>query len=186
MKKHIMVTLIALALAISPAAAIEDPVFEQPVLITSAGQSAEVQIASVLAKRAGIAATLDKLASAAVLQKDPPKTIILVLGVSMKGLGAAGLDTEEEKSRISALVKEASKQSIPILSLHLGGEARRGELSDALIEEYIPISSAVLFVKSGNSDFLLSSICQKHSIPWYEVGRAAEALAPLKKLFGLD
>ena len=36
------------------------PRFEQPILITSAGQSADVQIGGVLAKRAGLIATLSK------------------------------------------------------------------------------------------------------------------------------
>lgn len=164
----------------------EDPRFEQPALITSAGQSAEVQIASVLAKRAGIAAVLGKLAGVEDLNLHNPKTIMLVMGVSMKGMGAAGLDMDQEKERISALLHEAGERSIPILFLHLGGEARRGDLSDALIEEYIPFASAVIAVKSGNSDGFFTTLCDRHSIKLIEVDRAAEALTPLKSLFGIE
>lgn len=164
----------------------EDPRFEQPVLITSAGQSAEVQIASVLAKRAGIAAVLGKLATVEDLSLQTPKTILLVLGVSMKGMGAAGLDIDQEKERLSALLQEAGNRSIPILLLHLGGEARRGDLSDALIEEYIPSASAVVVVRSGNSDGFFTTLCEKHGKKLIEVDRAAEALAPLKNLFGIE
>ena len=60
--------LAALALSIFPAAGAvtgEKPVFEPPLLITSAGQSPDVQLAVVLAKRAGIEYTLAKLATAA-------------------------------------------------------------------------------------------------------------------------
>ena len=155
-------------------------------LITSAGQSAEVQIASVLAKRAGIEAVLDKMATAENMKSRKPATIILVLGVSMKGMGAAGLDLKEEKSRIAALLLEADRQSIPLLCLHLGGEARRGDMSDAMIKEYVPHAAAVMVAKSGNSDGLFNTICNERTIPLLEVDRAANALVPLKKLFNIE
>ena len=71
------------------------PKFEQPLLITSAGQSAEVQLASVLAKRAGLTYSLSKLATGQDLGES--KTLALVIGASLKGLGAAGLDIDQEK-----------------------------------------------------------------------------------------
>jgi len=71
------------------------PLFEQPLLIISAGQSAEVQIASVLAKKAGLSSVLAKVATAKDLQG--VKSLVLVIGVSLKGLGAAGLDVSKEK-----------------------------------------------------------------------------------------
>src|SRR4030042_2091354 len=79
-----------------------EEIFEQPLLITSAGQNAEVQIAAVLAKRAGLNYTLSKQATAADLES--MKTLVLVLGTSLKGLGAAGLDVDTERERVSALL----------------------------------------------------------------------------------
>lgn len=75
------------------------PRLEQPLLITSAGQSTDVQIAGVLAKRAGLDATLSKAATEEELGNI--RTLVLVIGVSMKGLGVAGLDLDQETSRIS-------------------------------------------------------------------------------------
>ena len=184
MKKKTAVLLTLLAVV--PMIGAEIPPFDQPVLITSAGQSAEVQIVSVLAKRAGIEAVLDKLATAESLKNRKPATIMLVLGVSMKGMGAAGLDLKEEKTRIAALLLEAERQTIPILCLHLGGEARRGDMSDAMIKEYIPYAAAAMVVQSGNSDSLFSTLCDEQTIPLIEVDRAANALAPLKKLFNIE
>ena len=123
-KKVMLFLLLGLVLCLMLAATgREEALFEQPVLITSAGQSAEVQLASVLAKRAGLASTLKKTATADDLEGQ--KTLILVVGVSMKGLGAAGLDAAEEKERIQKLISKSQESSIPILCLHLGGEARR-------------------------------------------------------------
>src|SRR4030042_3996863 len=98
MKKKCMISAILIgcswALLTIPARGQEtEGIFEQPLLITSAGQNAEVQIAAVLAKRAGLSYTLSKQATAADLKN--MKTLVLVLGTSLKGLGAAGLDVDQ-------------------------------------------------------------------------------------------
>jgi hypothetical protein len=157
------------------------PRFELPNLITSAGQSADVQMASVLAKRAGLDSVLKKTADAKDLEG--VKTLTVVLGASLKGLGAAGIDVEEEKERVRTLIKEAQKKGIPLLSLHLGGEARRGQLTDQLITEFLPLSRMVIIVKSGNFDGLFSKLCEENNIPLVEVEKTVDALASLKDAF---
>ena len=157
------------------------PRFEQPILITSAGQSADVQIGAVLAKRGGLAATLSKNASHQDL--DDKKTLALVIGVSMKGLGAAGLDLDQEKTRVRTLIEEAQRKGIPLLCLHLGGEARRGELSDQMIQTFLPYAQMAIVVKSGNKDGLFTKICAEKNIPLLEVDRTSEVQKPLKDIF---
>jgi len=159
-------------------------VFEQPLLITSAGQSAEVQIASVLAKRAGLSATLSKTAFSNELEGI--KTLVLVLGVSLKGLGAAGLDLSQETNRVQILVDDAQRKNIQILCLHLGGETRRGQLTDDLINTFLPFSKMAIVVESGNKDGLFTSICKENHIPLIVVERVIDALQPLKKAFNVE
>jgi hypothetical protein len=156
-------------------------IFEQPLLITSAGQNAEVQIASVLAKRSGLTFALAKQATAADL-KDT-KTLVLVLGTSLKGLGAAGLDVDKERGRVMELLASAQKAKVQLLCLHLGGEARRGEQSDNLIAEVIPLAKMVIVVKSGNADGFFTKLCQSKNVPLVEVEKTADAQAPLQKAF---
>jgi len=153
-------------------------VFEQPLLLTSAGQNAEVQIASVLCRKAEITATLAKTATAKDLSNF--KTLVLVLGASMKGLGSAGLDIAKERDRIKSLLAEAKAKSIPVLAMHLGGEVRRGEITDELIEEYLPAAGLAIVVKSGNKDGLFTRICRDRGIPLREVEKTLDALGPLK------
>lgn len=157
------------------------PRFELPNLITSAGQSADVQMASVLAKRAGLNSVLNK--TAVTKDLEGIKTLTVVLGASLKGLGAAGIDVEEEKERVRGLITEAQKKGIPLLSLHLGGEARRGQLTDQFISEFLPSSHMVIIVKSGNFDGLFSKLCEENNIPLVEVDKTVDALAPLKQAF---
>lgn len=172
--------LAAMALFLAPAE-VETAVFEQPLLITSAGQSPDVQLAVVLAKRAGIEHTLAKLA----VGKDLAgvKTLGLVVGASLKGLGAAGIDTAKEKDRVKALLAEAEKKGIPVLFLHLGGNQRRGELTDAMVAEYLPSARMAVIVKSADSDGLFSKICNERGIPLVAVEKTADAADVLKNAF---
>ena len=176
--------LAALALSIVPAAGTvtgENPVFEPPLLITSAGQSPDVQLAVVLAKRAGIEYTLAKLATARDF--GGAKTLAIVVGASLKGLGAAGIDTAREKDRVKGLVAEAAKRGIPVLFLHLGGDQRRGELTDAMVAEYLPAAKMAVIVKSADSDGLFSRICKERGIPLVAVEKTADAAEVLKGAF---
>ena len=165
-------TLIAMALALgAPLLAQNKPAFEQPILITSAGQSADGQLAAVLVKKA------------AAKDLAGHKTLVLVLGASMKGLGAAGLDTAKEKDRIKGLLAAAKAQFIPVLCLHLGGEARRGELTDAMVAEYLPSAKMAIVVKSGDKDGLFTRIAKDKGVSLIEVDKTLDAVPPLKAAF---
>ena len=82
------------------------------------------------------------------------------------------------------LIKETQKRDIPILCLHLGGEARRGELSDNAIKDFLPYAQMVIVVKSGNKDGLFTKICANRKIPLLEVDRTVDVQEPLKSMFG--
>jgi len=186
MKTILSLSFISITLMVNPGvapgnAAGELVKFDQPILITSAGQSAEVQLASVLSKRAGLDVTLNKTATPSDLKQ--AKTLVLVLGASLKGLGVAGIDAAEEKARVKHLVEAAKNLNIDILCLHLGGEARRGQLTDQIIEEFLPYGKMAIIVKTGNKDGLFTSICAKHGIPLIEVDKTVDALAPFKNAF---
>lgn len=161
--------------------AAQTALFEQPALITSAGQSADVQIASVQARKAGLQSVLVKAAGPKDLAS--AKTLVLVLGASLKGLGAAGLDTPKEKARVTALLNEAKAKGIPVLMLHLGGEARRGDLTDEMAAAYLPFARLAIVVKSGNKDGLFTKICKDKAIPLQEIEKTLDLVEPLKKAF---
>jgi hypothetical protein len=180
-KTVLMVSLLLLIFSSKGLAEEKDVFFEQPLLITSAGQSAEVQIASVLAKRAGLAYTLSKLATEKELENI--KTLVVVLGTSMKGLGAAGLDKAKEKERVKILIEAAEEKNIPVFCLHLGGESRRGQLSDEMINAFLPFAKMAVVVKSGNKDGLFTKICKENDIPLVEVEKAVQVLKPFKEAF---
>jgi hypothetical protein len=81
------------------------------------------------------------------------------------------------------LIETARDKGIPILCLHLGGDARRGKLSDQMIMSFLPSARMAIVVKSGNADGLFTKICQENTIPLIEVERTIDVLEPLKQAF---
>ncbi len=155
--------------------------FLTPGYITSAGQTSDAAIVKVLANTRlklgfgyDIAAKPQAIAGA--------KTLVLVLGASSKGLGAAGLSLEQDLERVKSVIAEARKNGVKIISMHTGGAARRGESSNQIIELCVPVSDAVIVVEGGNSDGFFSGLCEKTGVPLIEAASIADAGNVLKSL----
>ena len=156
--------------------------FERPGFITSAGQTSDAAIVKVLANtRLKLGLDYDIAAKPQAIEN--AKTLVLVLGVSNKGLGAAGLSLEQEIERVKNIVAEAIKNNTRIISIHTGGTARRGEASNQVIELCVPVSNVVIVVEGGNNDSFFTSLCEKNNVPLVQVPSIAEAGNVLMSLF---
>lgn len=155
--------------------------FEKPVLLTSIGQSADVQMVSVLLKKAGVEAILDKNITADKLGTD--KTIVVAIGGSSKGLGAAGIKVEDELARAEKLLKAAKDKGVKIVGLHVGGEQRRGELSDKFVNVTVGECDYLIVVEDGNKDQLFTKVAEEKKIPLVLVPKISGAVEPLKEIF---
>lgn len=161
--------------------ALPNPIAEQPVLLTSAGQSADVQMVKVLLDRAKIKYIISPVVKSEEM-KDI-KSLILAVGGSSKGLGAAGIDAKEELERINAVISKAKELKLKIITMHIGGEARRGELSDKFINACVPVADYVIVVSEGNKDDLFTKLTEAGSIPMDIINKITEAAEPLKSAF---
>lgn len=155
--------------------------FAQPVLITSAGQSADVTIAGMLFKKANVQAKAIPLAKAADLEGI--KTLVVVAGFSSKGLGAAGISREQEVERVKSLLAAAQEKKLKIVTLHLGGKARRGNQSDDFNKMAAEVSSYLLVVKQGDEDRFFSKLAAEKKIAIELVDKIADAVQPLTRAF---
>jgi len=151
-----------------------------PAILTSIGQSADVDIANTLCTKAG----MNKNITGADLPDDC-KTLILAVGGSSKGLGAAGIDADQELARTDALISAAKEKGIIVLALHTGGSARRGTLSDSFITPAFQGCDAAIVVSEGDSDGLMSGILSGNGTPAIYVDNTAGTLDALKTAFGL-
>ena len=111
------------------------------------------------------------------------KSLVLVVGASTKGLGAAGLDMDKEIARTRALLKAAKAAGVRILVLHTGGEARRGKTSNDLIDIVVPEADYVIVVAAGNKDKVFNTLAGKRGTPVIEVEKIAAAGDAVKAVF---
>lgn len=155
--------------------------FEGPVMLTSAGQSADVQMAKALMKKANIQFENNNVIQAEDL--GATKTLIVTVGGSSKGLGAAGIKVEDEIERVESLLKTAKEKGIKIIGLHIGGAARRGGMSDKFLDATIPNVDKIIVVEDGNKDEIFTEIAKNKNIEIEIVPKITNVVEPLKKSF---
>lgn len=156
---------------------------EAPILLTTGGQSADYQMVGTLMKNLGMDYTMDNKATSAEL--GDAKTLIVVVGGSSKGLGAAGIDADQELARTDALLKKADELGITVVAMHTGGSARRGTLSDSFITPSFAAADVAVVVAEGDGDGLMSGILAGNSTPSAYVEQVADCIETLKTLFGV-
>ncbi len=176
MKKLLAVLMLLLTSLVAMAAK-----FEKPIMLTSVGQSADVQMVKALLKKGELESGFDKSITAEGLTNE--KTLILAIGGSSKGLGAAGIKVEDELDRTAKLIKGARDKGIKIIGMHIGGAARRGELSDKFVNAAAPNVDYLIVVEEGNKDGLFTKISAEKNIPMDTVPKITNAVEPLKKAF---
>ncbi len=155
---------------------------QEPVLLTSAGQSADTQMVKVLADRLKISCQFNPLAGP---EKIPDvKSVIIVIGGSTKGMGAAGIDMDKEALRIKKFLAKAKELKIPVIGMHIGGKGRRGDLSDSFINLVAPQASYLIVVKEGDADGIFLKTATQNNTPIVFVNKISETQESLKSIFG--
>lgn len=95
--------------------------------------------------------------------------VLLFVGCSIKALAASELTIDDELSRAKDFVELVKNNKITLICFHIGGLSRRGATSDQFIKALFPYSSMNIYLDSGNSDNLLSSLSNDNNIPCYEI-----------------
>ena len=134
------------------------PIADKPTLLTSSGQSADIEMVKVILDRAKLPYKMDAKITAPALAGTGAKSLLLVLGGSSKGLGAAGISAQAEIDRTNGLIAEAKKQGMKIIGLHVGGKGRRGEMSDKFLTDAVPACDYVIVVGEANHDGLFNKL----------------------------
>ncbi len=168
---------------------------ELPALITSCGQSNGPTTIKIVLQRLKMAFDIDPLATAETLRAKakagtPYKSLIITMGASLKGMGAAGIEIEDELARASALIAEARKTGVKIIGAHIEGMKRRsqgaaaGDTTDEQSIDTVAPSSDILVVwKEGNSDGRFTTISRAKNIPLVEFEKTLDLIPALEKLF---
>jgi hypothetical protein len=189
---------VSFALVLFPAALMsqgQEAKAELPVLVTSCGQSIGPTTIKVVLQRLKLACEIDPLATPETLQAKakagtPYKSLIITMGASLKGMGAAGIEIEDELARAAALIAEARKEGVKIIGAHIEGMKRRsqgaaaGDTTDEQsIDAVAPNAAILLVLKEGNADGRFTTISQAKKIPLIEFEKTIDLIPTLEKLF---
>ncbi len=166
----------------APAAGAPAFTADPPVLLTSAGQSADLQIVKILLERLRLPDVATKPLARVEDVRDI-RTLVVAVGGSSKGLGAAGIDADQEMARVAALLVRAQEAGVKVLTLHVGGNARRGELSDRFIAAVVPRSGHVIVASDGNADGLFTRLATQHRVTLESVERLSDVEPVLRRIF---
>ena len=167
----------------------------EPVLLTSCGQSPGPVRLKIFLQKNNIAfdynlqARADDLIAKKTAGK-PYKSIIIVTGASLKGMGAAGVSMDDEITRTKALIAEAKKQGIKIIGSHIEGMARRsqgasaGDNTDEMsIDAVCNVCDLMIVKKEGDSDGRFTEISKAKNIPLILFEMNTEIEGVLKKVY---
>jgi len=209
MKKSILLFLI-FSFATLSLIATEVEKVEFPVVLTSGGQSDEVNTVIYLAEEidipfdycdilskdefaAGVGlggATKGQGKHVTISSEEPEgtqfKTLWIALGASLKGMGASGLSVNDEVTRLNALIEYAKANDIKILTFAIGGEIRRGlqgSPNEAMIDAVAPHSDLIVVTAETNMDDRFDKIAEENGIPLIEVESAFDLLDTIPEIF---
>ena len=161
---------------------ITEAIAEGPIILTSVGQSADVNVVQTLLKKCEIDSDLNATVTADDLGSY--KTLVLAIGGSSKGLGAAGVDENQELDRVKSVIAKAEEQGMTIIALHIGGSARRGTLSDKFIPDALAAADVAIIVSEGDSDGFMKGIVTENGVATAFIDNQVGAVEPLKTIFG--
>lgn len=212
-----VLVLAALAMTLAPAsvgAADQIPKASTPVIHISAGQGNGVLVVNALADRIKLpydysdVATAKHLAAGVGLPTfvegegahreikstaktgTPYKTVILVMGASLKGMGASGLSINSEVNRLKELISYCKTNKILVVGMHVEGVAMRGKAgsdNEAIIDAVAPLCDYLVVTQKGYEyDDKFANISKSKGIPISVAANNTELQNIMKTMFGLN
>jgi len=164
------------------------PAAKLPVIQTAPGYAPEIEILKIIARKINLPITSTVDATEKDLEKGGKKafeTLILVIGASGKGLGAAGLSIDDEVERAKALLAKAKKLGIFIIGIHVGGADRRGPNTEAMLPVELPFLNYLIVRADGNQDGVFTKAAKEYKYPISVVENTMDLQGLLKKVFNL-
>lgn len=193
--KQLLFILVAISLGFFATTNVTAQTASEPVLLTSCGQSPGPVRLKIFLQKLAISFDYNLQAKAEDLvarQKEgkPYKSLVIVTGASLKGMGAAGVSMDDELARTKALIAEAKKQGIKVIGSHIEGMARRsqgataGDNTDEMsIDAVCNVCDLMIVKKEGDSDGRFTAISKAKNIPLILFEMNTEIEGVLKKVY---
>ena len=161
---------------------INKSLYSQPVFVTSFGQSTDAAMLDTVMKRIGVDYVYNATATADALKNY--KTVVIAVGASTKGLGAAGISEAEETARAKAIMQAINESGAEVICCHIGGSARRGTLSDEYADMVMAKASYIVLKEDANFDYKFTKYAEEHNLPISLIYATKDALTVFTDVFG--
>lgn len=142
---------------------VDKTLYETPVLVTSFGQSTDAAMLNTVMKATGVEYAYEPLADADMVANY--KTVIIAVGASTKGLGAAGISEAQETARAKAVMEAIKENDIEVICCHIGGATRRGALSDTYADMVLAEASYMVLKEDANFDYKFTKYAEDNKLP---------------------
>lgn len=171
----------AIAVFAAPAAALAQDKAQDgaDILVTSSGQALDAFTVKTMLGRSGIANHYDPHATAADLQGR--KTVVIAMGASIKGFGAAGITAETEVARTTELLDAAKAANVKVIGVHIGGAERRQGLSEQFVQLVAPRADSLVVWKTGNADGYFAKVATEKNISLTVIDKLPEVAGAIAK-----
>ena len=160
---------------------IDKSLYKQPVFVTSFGQSTDAAMLDTVMKRIGVDYVYNATATADAMKGY--KTVIIAVGASTKGLGAAGISEAEETARAKEIMEFINANEIEVICCHIGGSARRGTLSDLYSDMVMEKASWIVLKEDANFDYKFTKYAEEHKKPISLIYATKDALTVFTEVF---
>ena len=155
--------------------------YSQPVFVTSFGQSTDAAMLDTVMKRIGVEYVYNATATADAVRGY--KTVVIAVGASTKGLGAAGISESEETERAKAIMQVIEETGAEVICCHIGGSARRGTLSDLFADMVMAKASWIVLKEDANFDYKFTKYAEEHNVPISLIYATKDALTVFTEVF---
>lgn len=163
------------------------PKLEGPVAITTIGQAPGLVQVGLLLKQLKVDVYSDDFLEAKDLVGKGYKVLILNMGTSLKGMGAAGVDLDSEIARCDQLVAEARKQGMFIIGAQIEGLKRRTDEYDERSNQAVTAVADLLLIRSEiDHDSFFTNVAKQRNIPIIRTKEALDFKYALGVLFGVN
>lgn len=142
---------------------IDKSLYETPVLVTSFGQSTDAAMLDTVMKKAGVEYAYNATATADDVAGY--KTVVIAVGASSKGLGAAGISESEEMARAEKFMEAVKANDVEVVCCHIGGSSRRGSLSDDFADMVMEVASYIVLKEDANFDYKFTKFAESNNVP---------------------
>lgn len=161
---------------------IDKSLYDTPVLVTSFGQSTDAAMLETVMKKANVADyTYNATADASVIANY--KTVIIAVGASTKGLGAAGISEAEETARAEAVMQAIKDNGVEVICCHIGGSSRRGTLSDTFADMVMSEASYIVLKEDANFDYKFTQYAEQNGKPITLIYSTKDTISVFSELF---